>query len=112
MENNQQDTVNVATVNAKLEELIIKDEAVLIQVENKSKSGLILDNGSTTSLKGTAMIQWTIAKVGDNVKRLQAGDIIYDVASQNTLSFLEIEGEQYVLTDMFNVKLAARKKSE
>jgi hypothetical protein len=105
----QNDMVNVLKVEAdSLDQLIIKDEAVIVEVINASKAGLILDNSSTTSLANTALISWTVAHVGDGVKKYKVGDQIFDL-NERMASFFELGERKFILTDEYSIKIGVRK---
>src|SRR6056297_2548549 len=108
MENNKEQKIEVLKVDATVDELILKDEAVLIEVKNRSKSGLILDNNKMSSLGGTNIVKWVIVKIGSNVESLQVGDSVYDLQSEYSPTFFEMDGQKFILTDKYNVKLAVR----
>lgn len=108
-----EETVQVKSLEINsLDELILEDNAVLIEVIQTSKSGLILDSGPTTSLAGTSMIKWEVTMIGDGVKKYQLGDSIVDLKNDKALSFYESLERQFILTDSYNIKIAVRKSVE
>lgn len=99
----------VATLNIEsLDDLILKDEHVLIEVVNKSKSGLILPDPSTSSLSGTPMIEWVVCAVGNENCPYKVGSKIVAVENDHQLAFYRFKENNYILTTKYNIKLGVK----
>lgn len=90
-----------------LDELILKDEAVLSEMTELVIPAPEPEEGEEKA-EDTSVLKWTIVKVGENVKKYKEGDRIHDVSSPHSLSYFDAMEKHYVLTDMYNIKLATK----
>lgn len=84
-----------------LDELIIKKNAIISTAPMKSAAGIYLLDSSTADMVHT------VVKVGEDVSRLKEGDQLLEFG-RAPMAY-EFSGQLVLVTDEYNVELAARK---
>lgn len=90
-----------------LDELLIKDEAVLAEVVKEYDE---VEEGADEDAIQDYVTKWYIIKVGAGVTNYEEGDLIYAVSNNNSLGYFDALNKNYMLTDKYNIKLGVRKK--
>lgn len=88
-----------------INELVIKGDEVLIQVELKNDTGLIIPDHLKES--SITKVKWSVIKIGKAVKDYEVGDLIIDF-NENGALFLNYNKVGYIVVNSYSIRLATK----